>query len=185
MKNMILRAIKAALLNRSTFREVGQEPGAVLYSLGTVMLAGIAIGLGLMGVVTEGAQDPADLGKLADRLLGGWMALIATIVGWILWSGVIYLLGTIFLGGSAGYRQIVRALGISYGPGVLLVMYQLPVVGPVATSIGLLWVLVAGVVAVHEVQQVDWAGAFLSTLLGWFVFFFMLIIVLEPFIAGS
>jgi hypothetical protein len=166
---MLSRGIKAALLRRGTFREVSNDPDAILHALGLVVLAGIARGAGLMDVLTGGAKDPAELVGLPDRIFGIWVTVMTLMVGWILWATLVYLIESRLMGGEVGYRQTVRVIGICYGPGVLFALGQVPNVGDVISLAGFLWVLVAAVVAVREALAVDWIGAFFSTLLGWFL----------------
>ena len=166
---MLSRAIRAALLNRRIYREVADDPEAILSALGIVALVGIAMALGRSGVLVGVTAAPIEVGSFVDRLLEIWLAVMTMMVSWILWAVVIYLLGTRFLGGGAGYRQLIRILGIIYGPGILFLLIPVPFVGGAAFAIGALWVLVAGVVAVREVQQVDWVSAGLSTIVGWFL----------------
>ena len=168
---MLSRAIRAALLKRDVYREVREDPGAVLHALGTVAAAGIAIGLGITGHRIAGAESSNTLG---DILLVMWAATVTTLVGWVLWVVLGYLLGSRLLRGGATYRQVLRALGICYGPGVLLVAIAVPVAGgPIALAVSM-WVLVAGVAAVHEIQDVDWLGAVLSTAPGWSLSFLVI-----------
>jgi len=174
MRAMLSRAIKAARLSRGLHRELREDPDAVLHALGTVVLVGIAIGLGAMGALVGIGDKPIELGGLVDRFLGVWLAVTTMLVGWVLWAGVIYFMGALFLDTGTGFRYILHSLGISYGPGVLLAINSFPVVGGPAFAVGSLWVLVAAVVAVRETQEVDWLGAFLSTFLGWFICFLFL-----------
>lgn len=171
---MIAQVIKAAMLNRQVFRRLHEDPDAILHALGAVILAGIALGLGRMGVVVDITEVALDLGSLVDRLLGIWLSIMTAMVGWVLWGVVVDQLGSRFLGGSAGYRLTLRALGLCYGPAVLLTLITVPVVGVPASAIGALWVLVVGVVAVREIQDSDWMGAALSTIPGWILGFLVL-----------
>ena len=181
MRNMLSRAVRAALLNRGVFRDVAEDPTAILHAIGTVVLVGIAIGLGMEGALVDIGKPAAELGSIVDRLVGTWLSIMTTLVGWIVWAAVAFATGTWFLRGRAGFRPILRALGIGYGPGVFLVMAPMPGLGGVALVVGHLWVLVTGVVAVHETEEVDWFGAFLATVLGWFLGF----VVLRSFILAA
>ncbi len=78
------------------------------------------------------------------------------------------------MGGKAGFRKLLRALGIVYGPGVLLILLQVPGLGNIFSVIALVWILIAGVVALHELEEeIDWLNAVLATVPGWFVGFFI------------
>lgn len=175
------RAIMAALLNRALYREVRDDPEAVLHALSIVTLAGIAVGIGLIGLRFAEGESGTGFG---DAVLVMWAAVVTTLVGWVLWVVLNYALASRLLGGGAQYRQVLRAVGICYGPGVLLAAIAMPVVGMPIGFVGSAWVLVAGVVAVHETQDVDWLGAVLSTTPGWFLsFLFLPAVLLRPLAA--
>ena len=174
MRAMIAQAIRAARLDRGAYRGLLEAPDAILHALGTVVLAGIAAGLGVMGVLVDVTELAVDAGSFSDRLVGLWLWIMTAMVGWVIWGVSCYLLGSRFLGGGAEYRLLLRALGICYGPAVLLTLIAVPWVGAPASAIGIVWVLVAGVVAVREIQDVDWLGAALSTIPGWFLSFLVL-----------
>ena len=181
---MLRKALRAARLDRSVYHEVRDQPESVLQVLGIVALVAIAIGSGLMDVLGQVGDVSLSGSSFVDRLFGMWLAVVTVVMGWVLWAGVVYVLGSKFLGGGASFNQNLRALGIGYGPAVLLILSPLPVVGDPARAVGTLWVLVTGVVAVHETGDVDWLGAFLAAFLGWVLFFVLLpASILEPSLA--
>ncbi len=178
MANMLYRAIRAALLRREIYREAAADPETILKSLGIVILSAIALSLGLVNVVEDGITQPdLSLASLGDRLVDVWLVVITILLGWILWALVVYLLGSKFLGGKAAYHQLLRVIGLCYGPGLLFLLIRAPAVGFYAFLLGLLWVLAAAVVGVKEVQETDWIAAALSTLFGWALF-----LVIMPFV---
>lgn len=180
---MVSRAVRAFKLDRSVFREVGDDPAAVLPALGLVVLVGLAIGTGMMTApIDVGGDDAAEVSL--SPVVGLWMAVMGTLVGWVLWGVVVYLMGKLFMHGGASLRQILRVLGIGFAPGVLLVLLGVPILGPAAYLVGAVAVLVSGVVGVHEVQDTDWVGAGLSAGIGWLIpFFAMPWLVLAPSLA--
>ena len=169
---MLRMAMRAALLRRDVARDAAADPETILKSLGVVLLSAIVLSLGLLNVVEEGITQP-DLSwsVVGSRLIDVWLVLITMLLGWVLWALVVYLLGSKFLGGKAVYHQVLRVIGLCYGPGVLFILVQVPNVSFIATPLAGLWVLVAAVVGVKEVQETDWVAAVLSTLLGWALFF--------------
>lgn len=169
---MLRMAVRAALLRRDVARDAAADPEIILKSLGVVLLSAIVLSLGLLNIVEEGMSQP-DLSwsSLGSRLIDVWLVLITMLLGWVLWTLVVYLLGSKFLGGKAVYHQLLRVIGLCYGPGVLFIVVQVPNVSFIATPLAGLWVLVASVVGVKEVQETDWIAAVLSTVLGWSLFF--------------
>ena len=154
-------ALRAALLRRETYREAAESPEVILKSLGVVIFAATFFGLGLMNVIVEGTRDP-ELPSIVDRLINLWLVIISLMLGWK------------FVDGKASFHQVLRALGICYGPGALMLFVRVPQIGGYVYFVGLLWILVAGVVAVREVEQTDWIAATLSTVFGWAVFLLLL-----------
>jgi len=182
MKGMLQRAIRAARFDRTVFVEVRQDEHAVLNSLGIVVLAGIAIAVGMSGGFGPGIETAPESEALADRLLGIWFAVISLMVGWILWAGVILLMGKVFMHGGATYREIVRVVGLAFAPGLLFVFMAIEPAAPVIFTLITLWSLAIGIMAVHETQEVDWLGAGLAGFTGWFVCFLLIpAFVLSPF----
>ncbi len=169
---MFVRALRAALLTRGIYNQAGDDPMAILHATGIVILAGLSLGLGLTGALIETPED-VTLGQVEERLVWMWVFIITTLVGWIVWSVVAYMVGSRFLSGGAGFRKVLRAIGIVYGPGVLLMLLEVPILGDYLSAVGLLWILVAGVVALHEVQDIDWLGAVLAAGPGWFIGMFI------------
>ncbi len=163
---MLARAVRAALCDRKAYHGLGEDPAGGLHAMGTVAMAAIAIGLGMWSVAmqTRGIS-PGIVALLA-------MSTIA--LGWVTWTALAYLLGTWLLGGRASYRQLLRAIGVSYGPGVLLLLMAVPFARTAFFFVAALWVLVAGVVAVREVQGFSLLKAAVPTVAGWYVAFFIL-----------
>ena len=179
MGNMLRMAIRAALLRRDVYQQAASDPEIILKSLGVVILSAIALSLGLLNVVGEEGVMQPDLSwsMLGDRLISVWLVLITMLLGWVLWTLIVYLLGSRFLGGKAVYHQLLRVIGLCHGPGALFLLLQIPNVGFLAAALAGLWVLVSAVVGVKEVQETDWVAAVLSTLFGWSLFF-----VIMPFV---
>ena len=169
MGNMFYRAIRAAMFRRRIYRESSEDPGTILKSLGLVAFSAISLSLGLMNVVEEGITQP-ELMSVVDRLIAVWLVIVVSLLGWIMWAAVVYLVGARFLGGNANYHQVLRVLGICYGPGFLFLFISVPVLGFFAFMGGLVWILVSGIIGIREVLQIDWIAAVLATTIGWALF---------------
>ena len=180
MRSMLRRAFRAAKLDRATYREVSEDPEAILNAAGVVVLVGIAIGLSLTDAFEAGTIPTLTSEDFTERLLGIWLSVITMMAGWVLWSGIVVVIGKLFLHVVADFRQVLRVLGICYGPGTLLILASVPELGSLAVIVGSLWVLVVGVVALHEAQDVDWKKVSLSTLLGWVIGFWLPSAFLRP-----
>ena len=176
---MLYRALRAALLNGSLYRELSDEPQEIFYALGIVAISGLALGLGLQ------SQSEIPLRGGASSVLVVLFSVQTRFVGWFLCAGVAYIVGTKLLGGEAGFRQLLRGLGMTFGPGVLAVFAGIPVVGIVFLGLSFLWLFPAGWIAIQETQRYDRVRTFICLMFTWFIgvggsYFFLLILIGEP-----
>ena len=166
---MLYRAIMAARFNRATYRDVLRDEQAILNALGIVILAGIAYAVGQSSSLGESVEQGLEAGAVGDRLLGVWFAAITFMVGWLIWAGIAYGVGRIFHRDQVTFREIVRVLGICFGPGMLLFFTAFTPLEALFFRIATIWMLVAGVIALQEIRQSDWLGAIMDGSLGWVV----------------
>ena len=156
---ILKQAIRAAAFDSRVYKAIADSPEAVFRSLLVVTLAAIAFGLGIRTVAIEGRDE----GPTMLMLLG----FATVITGWLLWATVVYLLGTLLLGGKAKHRDLMRSMGIAYGPGLLLALVAVPNVGWTIIQIPQFWMLAAGVIAVRETQGYGTFRAIGPTGIGW------------------
>ena len=169
MRGMLYRAIKAAQFNRATYREVLRDQQAILNALGIVILAGIAYAVGQSSSLGESVEQGLEAGAVGDRLLGVWFAAITFMVGWLIWAGIAYGVGRVFQRDQVTFREIVRVLGICFGPGMLLFFTAFTPLETLFFNFATIWMLVAGIIALQEIRQSDWLGAIMDGSLGWVV----------------
>lgn len=134
---MIGRMIRAAKIDRSLFEEVEADRSAMGQALGVVVLVGLATAIG----VSAGGFGAAVWG------------VVFGIVGWAIWAGFTYLVGTYVLGTPethADWGQLARTLGFAQSPGLLRVFGIIPGVGEWILLPVLIWQLVAMVAAVQS-----------------------------------
>lgn len=173
MKMMLKQAFNVALLKSSPIHRIVNDPDSILHSAGIVLLIGMSFTLGLSGVFNSDFAGEQSWGDLRNRLIALWIITITTLIGWILWSGSVYLFASKFLGSGASFKLIMRALGICYLPGILMVFIKIPytdiLLGPVFFSIGMIWILISAVKINLNIQNIDWIGCILSIIPGWFL----------------
>ncbi len=169
MRGMLRRAFLAARFDRATYRDVRRNQEAVLNALGIVILAGIAYAVGQSSAIGESVDQGLETGRIGDRLLGAWFSSVTFMLGWLIWAGIAYGVGRVFQRGQATFREVLRVLGVCYGPGLLLFLTAVtPVEGLVFNAVTI-WMLVAGIIALQEIRQSDWIGAIMDCSLGWVV----------------
>ena len=126
------RVVNAALLDRQTFRDVKTDPAATGQVYVLVAVAAIASAIGTI-------DDPGDVVSNAFLVVGGWF--IYSHVAWFMRS---YLFDTVHA--EAARPDLLRVVGIAYGPALLRVFGIVPQIGGVIWLLSTIWLLVAIVV---------------------------------------
>lgn len=151
MFNRIMGVFK---LDVHTFEEVEHDETATSQAAIVVGLVALlsALGSGLGASFSEG---------------NFWTSFISTFiwafVGWFLWSGVSYLVGTSLFGGQATLGEMLRVLGFAQAPQLLGII---PCLGGL---VGAIWALIAGFIAIRQGLDLDNTKAFLTALIGFVV----------------
>lgn len=164
------RMIRAARLDVELFEEVEADSSANKQALLSVILVGLAtgIGTGISGIIEDNA-----LAFLWGILIG----LGTTIGGWLLWALFAYVLGTTVFRGpktEATYGQLLRTLGFAHAPGVLRVVSFIPILGSLISFAASVWLLIAGVIAVRQALDFSTGRAIATCVVGWIVYILIL-----------
>ena len=169
---MLNRALRAALLNGKLYRELPDEPEETFYALAIVLLSGITLGFGIQYV-------PLPKWECASLWLFVLFSVWARIVGWFLWVTVAYLISAKAFGGQAGYRSLLRSIGLTFAPGVLAIFGGIPFVGNFLIGLSFLWLFPAALVAIRETQQLNWVQAAICAIFGWMAYVGLLLFVFQ------
>src|SRR5438128_661776 len=116
------RMVRAARLETGLYNEVEADTTATSQALTVVVITALAGGIGAALGQALGGR-PAGI---AGGLIGG---IFAELLGWLVWSYVMYFVGTRAFHGTATYGELLRTLGFANSPGVLLIFRFVPVVG--------------------------------------------------------
>ena len=141
----------AAMLNAATYEEVEADTTATGQAAVVVAIGAIASAIGASGAGVGG-------------IIG---ALVASLIGWVLWAGVTYLIGAKILGGTATWGELLRTLGFAQSPKVLAILGLIPGMGWIVGTVLGIWLLIAGVVAIRQALDFSTGKAIATALLGW------------------
>ena len=150
-RSIIDRMRGAAMLDVATYEEVEHDRGATGQAFIVVVLAAVCAGIGSLGGGGAG-------------FLGG---LVSAIIGWLAWSSITMLVGTRLFGGTADWGELLRTLGFAQAPGVLAILGIIPLLGGLVRLVVMVWLLVAGIVAIRQALDIDTGKAILTALVGW------------------
>ena len=160
---MLRIVVRAAFFDGTVFSEIGEEPEDMFRALGAVVVAAIAFGLGIRSVLDLSPGTDSAI----DTNLAMFVAMSTIVTSWVIWSGMVWLLGTKLFQGKASYRGLLRTLGICYGPVVFWLFLNIPVGGPLLGMLAHIWILAVGVLAVRRAQEFAWWKAGMAASIGW------------------
>jgi hypothetical protein len=145
------RAVGAAKLDLTVYEEVEADNTATGQAAGVVLVSAIAQAIG-----------SSDAGVL--NMIG---TMIGAILGWLIWSGVTYLIGAKVFNGTATWGELLRTLGFAQAIGVFYVLGVIPAVGDLLRFVIAVWILVAGIIAIRQALDITTGKAIAVALLGW------------------
>ena len=153
------RFVGALTLDGPTYENIEADASATGQAVAVVVVASLAAGIG------------------AGLLLGPFGLVretIAALVGWVMWAGATYLIGTRFLPEPqtrTDMGELLRVIGFSYAPNVFAFFAFIPVLGIVVRTVVAFWLLATTVVAVqHALDYTSTARALAVVLAGWLIF---------------
>lgn len=150
-RSLAERMLGAALLQIDVYEEVEHD---------TTATSQAAVVVGIVAVASA-------IGGLAVGGGGVLSGLIGAYVGWLVWSGVTYFIGTRAFGGTATWGEMLRTIGFAEAPGVLRVFAVIPILGLLVAFLVWIWMLVCGIVAIRQALDFGTGKAVLTAALGW------------------
>jgi hypothetical protein len=172
MASFTQRMMGAALLDVKTYEEVEADKTATGQAMTVVILSSVAAGIGAIS-----------LGL--DMLL--WMTL-AALVGWCVWAGLTYVIGTKLLPEpqtQSDMGELLRTIGFSTAPGVLRVLGFIPFLGALISFAAGVWMLVAMVIAVRQALDYKSTGRAVGVCLIGFVIYMVVLGGLGAMVMGG
>ena len=164
------RMVRAARLETGLYNEVEADVSATNQALTVVVITALAGGIG--------AALGEALGGRATGVVGGLIGgVVAELLGWLVWSYVMYLVGTRVFHGTATSGELLRTLGFANSPGVLLILRFVPVLGGLIALIVGIWRIVAGFIAVREALDLDNGNTVATIVVGIVAYLIVLLIV--------
>ena len=163
------RVVGAMKLDPNAFEDVERDPTAIGQSVGVIALAAVAAGIGNVYY-----------GGLTGIVRGAFMS----IIGFLVWSLIIWLVGTKVMpepATKADYPETFRVLGFSAAPGLASVVTIIPILGWLLMLVIWLWEIAAMVIAVRQVLDYTTTGkAIIVVLIGFVINIIVTVVILGP-----
>ena len=103
-------------------------------------------------------------------MVGG---VVSALTGWLIWTGLTYLIADRFLGATATWGELLRTVGFAQAPGLFLILGAIPYLLWIVRFGVSLWILVCVVVAIRDSLDVSTGKAIVAGLLGWIALAFL------------
>lgn len=152
------RMLGAARLDPATYEEVEADRTATSQALVVVVLASVATGFG-------GAGYAGTSGII--------VGIIIAIIGWFVWAGLVWFIGTRMLPEPqtrSDVGELLRTTGFSASPGIIRIFGFIPGLGALLYFVAGVWMLFTMVIAVR--QALDYKSSWRALgvcLIGWIV----------------
>ncbi|MHB9027529.1 MAG: YIP1 family protein [Candidatus Latescibacterota bacterium] len=159
MAGIVNRMVRAAKLDKNLYEEVEADKSAMGQAITTVILSGLAAGIG--------SYSAGGISGLVAVTIGG-------IAGWFVWAYITYFIGTKLLSEAqtqATHGQLLRTIGFSSSPGILRALGIIPGLYQASLAIASIWMLITMVIAVR--QALDFRSTFRAVgvvLIGWLIY---------------
>ena len=143
---MLARMLGAASLNPDTFEDVEHDSGATWQAVLVVLIVSIA---GAVGGVLAGD---------GEILKGVAFGAVRGVVSWAVWAGVAMLVGTTILktpATHADWGQVARGTGFAQTPGILSILFFIPVAGGILSFAVFLWQVAAMIISLRQTLDYD------------------------------
>lgn len=137
---LVQRVIGVLKLDAATYEDIEADESAT--SQAAIVVGVVAIIAGILGGAFNAAAGGSFFGTLISNI-------VIAFVGWFVWSGVTYFVGTSIFAGKSTMGEMLRVLGFAQAPGILAFI---PVCG---VFIGLFWTLACSFIAIRQGLDLD------------------------------
>jgi Yip1-like protein len=165
------RVVGAMKLDPNAFEDVERDTTAIGQSVGVIVLAAVAEGIGWIYYV---------------GLTGIVRGAFSAIIGFLIWSLIVWLVGTKLMpepATKADFPETFRVLGFAAAPGLANVVTIIPIIGWLLWFVVLLWRIAAMVIAVKQVLDYSTMGkAIVVVLIGFVIYMAVSLLIVAPFL---
>jgi hypothetical protein len=169
MGSLPQRMMGAMTADVKTFEEIERDPNALGQAVMVIVIAAVASLIG--NIFRQG-------------LSGAVLALVATLIGYGVWTVLVVLIGTKVMpepATKADFAEGFRVIGFAASPGVLSVLAIIPFLGVLISWVISIWMLVVMVIAVRTVLDYTSTGrAIIVCLIGFVIYMILNLMILVP-----
>jgi hypothetical protein len=141
------RMLRAARGEKELFEEVEIDSGATTEAMTIVAVVAVLGGIGsALGLLMGGRPTGAVLALV--------VGVASALIGWAVFSGVAYFIGSRLFHADATWEEVLRTLGYAYSPMVVVIVSFIPIVGGLVVLAAAVWTLYLGFVAIRSALDI-------------------------------
>ena len=164
----MINRIKGVLyLDEDTFEEIEHDENATGQAALVVIVASL---LGALGISFGPAVLQAVKPGTGSAIVNFFVIVIWSVVAWLLWAAVTYIIGTKIFHGDATYGEMLRVTGFAFAPLALMIFSAIPCIGLAIALVVIVWSFGAVFIAVRSGLDLDFARTLATVFIGWFLY---------------
>jgi hypothetical protein len=138
------RMMRAAKADKDLFEEVEHDTTATSQAMMVVAIVAIAGGIGgaIGGLLYGGHPNSGPLGIVAG--------VASSLIGWGVFSGVAFFVGSKLFAADVTWEELLRTLGFAYTPSIVAIVGWVPVIGGILVIAAAFWGLYVAFVAIRS-----------------------------------
>ena len=156
----------AATFRARVFIMFVKDADLVLQSLGVAGIAAVSLSVTLLYTAPSTGSDFQNLQMMM-------VSFTTVLVGWMLWSFISKVICNLW-GSEVEFRDSMRTIGISYGPGTFIIVAAIPLIGQFILFIIWIWILASVTYGIKSTHDISLSKALVPGVLGWFLAWIML-----------
>lgn len=160
--NIVLKMYKALIFDEKFYRELELDRSNLSQAVIVVILVGICSGAGT-------------LNHLSVSL---FKEIIFIIIGWLVWSIVLYLIGVKILNHTSDMIELLMYLGFAFSPGLFNILGLLPQISNFIFIITFIWTVLTFIYAAKHALNCDYTRAVLVSVLSVIPYIFIRTLIL-------
>ncbi len=164
---LVGRMIRAARLDRTLYTEVAADASATRQALTVVILSAVASG------IASFLSTLLLLSDFGSGVLGLILATLLVILGWVVWTGVAWFVGTRMIGTGTQdieFLPVARSLGFAQAPSVVSAITFIPILGFIILLGVWLWLLATGFFAIRGSMRLTDGQAIATIIIGFIAY---------------
>lgn len=142
--------IKSLKFDKQVYLDAKNSPGFLRSSLLIVLLVSFCTGIGTIYLTNDSSI---------------FRDLLSSVIGWLIWTSIIFLIGVKIMKNSATFSQLARTLGLAYSPGVLNIFGLLHFISIPLLAITSVWTVISFIYALKHALEISAERAFLISVL--------------------